>query len=305
MTRDLSRPPHRKFLATVICVVMPLVCGCDRGRTTATISGAKSPTIASLVPSATDLLIGMGAGDHLVAVSNYDRGTNLPQVGDYQAIDWEKLSRAHPNIMVTFYGSGHAPVGMEERSRLLGIKILNLRFQKLSDVYSAIGDLGDACAEPAKADAELKRIQTGLRAVHERVEVEPRVRAVIVTEASGLDFAGRSNYLDDLLNEAGGENAVKSPGYVTLDREAIAALEPRVILQLLPAADDETAVKNKAFWNSFPEIPAVKEHRVWLFRETYMMTPGSHVAEVAAKFSAALHPPRQASTQPSASTARP
>ena len=169
----------------------------------------------------------------------------------------------------------------------------------LSDVYAAIGLLGNACGETTKADAELKRIQAGLQEVHQRVAGKPRVPAVIVTEASGLDFAGRSNYLDDLLNEAGGENAVTSPGYVTLDREAIAALKPQVVLQLLPAANDETAAKTRAFWESFPDLPAVKEHRVWLFRETYIMTPGSHVTEVAAKFATALHPPRPANTQPS------
>ena len=32
----------------------------------------KLPAVASLSPAATDLLIGMGAGDHLVAVSNFD-----------------------------------------------------------------------------------------------------------------------------------------------------------------------------------------------------------------------------------------
>ena len=303
MVGGAPRSSARWAIAAFFCVMGFLAAGCDRTGPTVAVPGGKSPTIASLVPSATDLLVGMGANDHLVAVSNYDRDSNLPQVGDYQAIDWEKISRIHPNILVTYYGAGHAPVGMEQRSRTLGIQILNLKFERLSDVYSAIGALGHACAEPEKADAELKRIQTGLTKVHESVAGEAKVRAVIVTEASGLDFAGRSNYLDDLLDEAGGENAVTAPGYVTLDREAIAALKPQVILQLLPAADDATVAKTKAFWDSFPDLSAVKEHRVWLFRETYMMTPGSHVAEVAAKFSAALHPARRASTQLSASIA--
>jgi ABC-type Fe3+-hydroxamate transport system substrate-binding protein len=299
MIRDYSWRPAFQPLAAIFYVFCLLVAGCERIRPTTAAPAAKSPTIASLVPSATQLLIDMGAGDHLVAVSNYDRDSKLPKVGDYQVIDWEKLSGLRPNVLVTYYGQGHVPVGMEERGQALGITILNLKFQMLSDVYAAIGLLGNTCGEPAKADAELKRIQAGLHDVHQRVAGEPKVRAVIVTGASGLDFAGRSNYLDDLLNEAGGENAVTSPGYVTLDREAIAALKPQVVLQLLPAADDATIAKTRAFWESFPDVPAVKDHRVWLFRETYMMTPGSHVTEVAEKFATALHPPRPASTQPS------
>ena len=39
-------------------------------------AGKVIPRIASLVPAATDLLLAMGAGDHLVAVGNFD---NAPQ----------------------------------------------------------------------------------------------------------------------------------------------------------------------------------------------------------------------------------
>jgi ABC-type Fe3+-hydroxamate transport system substrate-binding protein len=240
----------------------------------------------------------MGAGDHLIAVSNYDHASSLPRVGDYETIDWEKLARLRPNVLITFYGSGKAPSGLLERTHALGIRVVNLNFDRLDDVYAAIGVLGEVCAEPAKAAAELKRIQDALRATHDRVANEPRVRAVISTEPSGLDFAGRANYLDDLLNEAGGENALTTPGYVTLDREAIAAMKPQVILQLLPAADDPTREKNRAFWESFRGLPAVKEHRVWQYTEPYMMTPG-HVAEVAATFAEALHPSKGPPSAPS------
>src|SRR5690242_14198194 len=55
---------------------------------------AVGPTLASLSPAATDLLVGMGAGDHLIAVSNFDADRDetrgLPRVGDYRTQDWEK-----------------------------------------------------------------------------------------------------------------------------------------------------------------------------------------------------------------------
>src|SRR5687767_218730 len=76
------------------------------------------PTVASLVPAATDLLIGMGAGDHLVAVSNFDTrpdAGHLARVGDYRSTDWEMLARIRPDVMVIQIDESKVPAGMRQR----------------------------------------------------------------------------------------------------------------------------------------------------------------------------------------------
>src|ERR1043166_2750016 len=85
------------FLASLL--FLSLACN----RPTPTAPPASHPTIltvASLVPAATDLILGMNAADHLIAVSNWDPDrpeiAHLPRVGDYRTIDWEKLSELHP-----------------------------------------------------------------------------------------------------------------------------------------------------------------------------------------------------------------
>src|ERR1700733_12229278 len=79
-------------------LVLLLIVGCSRSSPPP--SSAKSPKIASLVPAATDLIVGMNAADHLVAVSNWDTNrpeiAGLPRVGDYQTTDWEKLAQLQP-----------------------------------------------------------------------------------------------------------------------------------------------------------------------------------------------------------------
>src|SRR4051794_5058399 len=92
------------FFALVLVITNS---SCDRADSAAAVASTQPAkiTVASLVPAATDLLIGMGAGDRLVAVSNFDakRGATraLPRVGDYQTIDWERLASLRPNIMIT------------------------------------------------------------------------------------------------------------------------------------------------------------------------------------------------------------
>jgi len=277
-----------------------LFVGCGRGNASTAATGAKTPTVASLVPAATDLILAMGAGDHLVAVSDYDHAeqvANLPRAGGYQTIDWEKLAAIKPDVLVSFYGPGHAPAGFLEKTGELGIERVNVQPDRLEDIFAAIVTLGQACHEPAKADEEGKRIRDGIEQLRRSVAGQKPVRAIIVSGESGAGLAGRQTFLNDLLEAAGGENALTAPNYVTLDREALAALRPEVILQLLPGADERTVAQARAAWAGLAEMPAVREHRVWIFTDNTIEQPGSHVAETAAKFAQALHPPLHPSPQ--------
>jgi ABC-type hemin transport system substrate-binding protein len=92
--------------------------GCDRHPAPAAV--ARHPTVASLVPAATDLIIGMGASDHLVAVSNYDvsrpQTANLPRVGDYQNFDWEQIASIRPDMMIVFMTPDRMPAERPHRA---------------------------------------------------------------------------------------------------------------------------------------------------------------------------------------------
>lgn len=279
------------FLAMVLALA-GATSGCQK-RPTQSAPPAKSPTVASLVPAATDLIVGMGAADHLVAVSNFDRDpqtASLPRVGDYQQTDWEKLAALRPNLIVTQFDPGHTPAGFSEQRARIGAAQINLKVERLADIDVAVVTLGTALEESAKAAALTKRIGAELELVRGRVAGLPKVRTLLIVGATGLDVVGRDTFLDDLLNAAGGENATRASRYVTIDREALAALNPQAILQLLPDADQRTVADARAFWDTFPEISAVKEHRVWQLTQTFIMQPGSHVAEAAAIFAQKLHP---------------
>ena len=277
-----------------------LIVGCDRTEKHSV--EAKSPKVASLVPAATDLIVAMGAGDHLVGVSDYDHDSavaKLPRVGAYQTIDWEKLSLLHPNVLISLYGPGHIPPGFIERANSLGIENMNLRLNRLDDIYVAAVSLGDKCGESTKATALVKQMREGMEAVRRRWTGDPPVRALIVLGPGGMDVVSTETFFDDLLQSAGGRNVVKSRGYPTLDREALAALRPRVVLQLMPGADEKTISQAKANWQSLVDLPAVREQRIWIFTDPWIMEPGSHVVEIAQKFAAALHPDKEPESHPS------
>jgi len=295
----MIRHVHRAAQFMLVALACTLTAACDRTTPSPQTPQKKSPTVASLVPAATDLIVGMGAADHLVAVSNYNTGpetTNLPRVGDYQTVDWEKLTVLRPDVLISFYGPGHTPSGFLEKIDDLHITQLNVKLDRLDEIYDGITKLGQSLGEPAKAAALRDRLKSAIETIRKRYKDQPPVPALIVLSANGQDLAGAETFFDDILQAAGGKNIITTSPWPTLDREAIAALRPEVILQLLPRRDPRSVAEARAAWNSLPQIPAVKNNRIYIFTEDYIMLPGPHLPEVAEKFAAALHP---ASTQPS------
>jgi iron complex transport system substrate-binding protein len=237
----------------------------------------------------------MGAGDHLVAVSNYDdtqreglRG--LPKVGDYQAIDWERLHQLRPNVMVIFQSPDRVPAGLKQKADELGVKLVNVRTETLDDIFTESRKLGGLVGETAKADAAIARTQARLDAVRQRVAGKPKVRTLIAREAGGSGVVGRDNFINDLLEIAGGENVITTPGWPNIDGETLVSLKPDAVIHLLSGEPEHVLAEARAFWKSQPNVPAERNGRVYYLNEWYSQVPGSHVAELAEKMADALHP---------------
>jgi iron complex transport system substrate-binding protein len=255
---------------------------------------ARMPRVVSLAPAASDIIEGIGAGDHLVAVSNYDtdpRTAKLPRVGDYLNTDWERIAPLHPGVIVTQFIEGRTPAGFVDRARQIGARQVNIHIDVLDDIYAAVATLGDACGEQAQGAAAAQRLRKHIEAIHRKVAGEPAVPALIVIGPEATGVAGTRTYLDDLLTAAGGRNVIEAAGYPTIDHERLAKLAPQVIIQLLAApAPPQVQRQAEATWAAMPDVPAVRNGRVARLSEWYVMEPGYEVGTLAEQFARILHP---------------
>jgi ABC-type Fe3+-hydroxamate transport system substrate-binding protein len=261
---------------------------------------AKQPTVASLVPAATDLIVSMGAGDHLVGVSNYDDTTrpelkHLPKIGDYQTIDWERLSSLKPNILILFHSPERIPPGVKERAQKLNIQIINVRPESLDDLYAELKSLGKLLNEEEKSTAAAKKLQTHLAAIQARVKDKPRIRTLVIRDETATATVGRGKFLSEILELAGGTNVIEESGWPTIDRERLTALNPDAIIQLLSAAPPQVEKQAAALWQRMPHLSAVKNNRIKIINVWYSQQPGLHIADLADQFATFLHPDAAAS----------
>src|SRR5687767_2632827 len=188
----LLAPFFSLFCAILVCAGGGV--GCDTGPSTSTAAPTSAPatrspyvTVASLVPAATDLVLGMKAGEHLVAVSNWDADRpeirHLPRVGDYRSIDWEKLTQLRPGVMIVQFRADKMPPGLGERAQELGIKLVNVRNNRLEHLYETLDLIGDALGERGKSDATKSQVKASLETIQRQVAGKPPVRTLLLRSA--------------------------------------------------------------------------------------------------------------------------
>jgi iron complex transport system substrate-binding protein len=299
------RFPARRAILLLAMLVLPGACeraavqqpatqpANPTATTAAVTSRASVVTVASLVPAATDLILGMGAQEQLVAVSNFDlpddRTRDLPRVGDYQTIDWEKLATVRPAAMVVQYADDRVPPGLRQRADSLGIKVVNIRNDTLAEVFETLellaGAIGLPPAQPMQA------LRQRLDATKSAVAGKPPVPTLIVTDDSGQYAVGPDTYLDDLLTIAGGRNVLAGTKqrYLTIDLERLLAMQPQAIFVLRPGASPQEVDRARASMARLTQLPAVRSGRVYVLTEPWLLLPGWHVADIAETFARALH----------------
>jgi iron complex transport system substrate-binding protein len=296
-----ARFAGRIFLGTLVSglfLIRGVGVGCERTPATGATTAPRkaSPTVVSLVPAATDLILGMDAGDHLVAVSNWDADraeiAGLPRVGDYRTIDWERIAALRPGVMIVQYRQDKMPAGLRERATSLGITLVNVKNNRLEDVFTTMRAIGEAIREPTKASDGEAKLRAELDAVRSRVGGRPRVRTLVARTHTGVDVVGGGNFMDDLLTLAGGENvlAAGDNSYPTIDRERIVTLNPDVVLQIMPGATPQEIEQARRFWASVPQVSAVKNRRVYELTDSYLLLPGYSAGRIADLFARKLHP---------------
>ena len=139
--------------------------------TTAAASRSRAPArrVVSLVPSATETIVALGAADRLVGRTRYDHDPSVaavPVVGGGLDPNLETMVGLAPDLVVSWF-SDERP---ETRRGLdgAGIPSLSLSLQDTSDAFRAVTLMGKALGLDAEADRLLGRLRDSLAETRQR-----------------------------------------------------------------------------------------------------------------------------------------
>ncbi len=238
----------------------------------------------------------LGLRERLVAVSNYEPPRpeieRLPRVGDYQTTDWEKLTELRPKFMIVQMAADRMPSGMSDRARKLGIRLINVKIDSAADIDATMLELARVFHVEHRARKSISDRILAENEIRRRFADEPAVRTLIVLNSEASYVAGRGTFLDELLRISGGENVLpeQTRDYPTVDREALLALNPSAIIQILPGASESEQQRARDVWKSLRHLDAARNNRILIVTDTFAMIPGPTVMRLVRSWAEFLHP---------------
>jgi iron complex transport system substrate-binding protein len=261
-------------------------------------AGMPPRRIISMSPSATEILYGLGVLDRVVAVSDYDtwppQVKKLPHIGGWSTPNLERVSAFRPDLVV-LSDAQNGLIG--EQLRRFGVTVAVLPTQTLADVFAAISTAGQATGREAEAQRLLADTQAKLEAIRRRTRALPHPTVLCVVDRTpgalrNIYVAGSNSFLRELIQIAGGRLAAPEArgGYARLSDEQLLGLNPDVIIDIMQASPDRLGDDPEAVWRAFPELKALRNHRIVLMHEDYVTHASQRVAQTAALLAKIVHP---------------
>jgi iron complex transport system substrate-binding protein len=254
---------------------------------------APARRIVSLVPSVTETLIAIGAGDRLVARTDYDRGPGLdtlPSLGGGLDPSLEALVALRPDLVVGWDASGANP--LRQRLAALGIPFFPVRLTDTTDVFRAFGALGALTGRAAAADSVAAEVRAEIRAVRASVAGRPPRSVFFLVSDDPPMTAGPRTFIVQLIHAAGGRSVFDdAPGdWPQVSLEELVRRQPDVVL--LPAwegsGDRARALAARPGWR---ELSAAREGRIRTLPADEVNRPGPGIGRTARLLRDAIHPP--------------
>lgn len=250
----------------------------DAGRAVALDAPARR--IVSLLPSFTELLFAIGAGDRLVGRTAWcdypPEALSVPSVGDGMPPNVEAVAARRPDLVV-LYRSGPNVTAAEQLERL-GIRSVLLDLNLLEDLGPAARRLARLTGRAEAGDSLARSL--------DRVAARPPVTAdrslVFIVWDNPPIVIGAGSYLDRLAALAGARNVFHDIGSPSaqVSIETIAARDPDFIAVL----SDSAVLPRYAERPEWRAVRAVRERRLLFLPGQLFGRPGPRVAEAVSEF---------------------
>lgn len=288
------------LIVCFICLSAFVIVHCHNGDKTSdnnSIGFVNSPSrIASLAPNITEILFALGLEENVVAVSgnsNYPAGAlSKKKLGTFWAPDIEAIIASKPDLVITLWFEQQRSVA--ESLERLGYEVLTLKIEKIGELFTAIEKVGAATGCEESAGQLVKNIDEQLSSLKQELASANEVRVLWVIQAEPLRVAGKNTFINELIELAGGENAIGSTvaQYPQIGTEELLACGAEVIIQSAMGSGDIPAQQEAAetFWGRWPGLPAVKNDRIYVVRPDTILRLGPRLPQGVELIAHYLHP---------------
>ncbi len=260
--------------------------------------------IVSLIPSNTEILFAIGAGNKVVGVTDYCdypynfsawiEAGNMTSIGGTYNPAIEPIVALEPDLVLAFGGTGGS-LDAIDKLRNLGYNVLTLDPKDANGVLSDIQMVGRVTGKETEA-AEIvtsmsQRISTVVNGI-KNANTIPKVYCEVWIDP--YMSVGPKSWISSLIAMTGGQNIFENATntyYPSVSSEAIIQQNPDVMIFLPQGGNyfwgsfDDVA--NRTGWN---EINAVKNNKMYATPEGLIETPSPRTVDAIEILAKIIHP---------------
>ncbi len=238
--------------------------------------------IVSLAPSITEIIFALGQEHRLKGVTQFSdyppEAATLPIVGSYIHPDLERIIALRPDLCIAVRDGN--PKEVADRLELLKIPVYAIDPKNLADVIETVLNVGKLLNADAKAEELAQNMRSRIQRVKSLVsksEAKPGVFFQI--GISPIVSVGTDTFIHELIGLAGGKNLTAGPvPYPRFSREQVLALMPDVII-VTSMTRGGMFEQIKAEWQRWPDIPAVRDSRIFIVDSNLFDRPSPRLAD--------------------------
>jgi len=248
--------------------------------------------VISLIPSALETLIAIGATKQVVGRTRYDRAPEaaaIPSVGGGLDPSIEAMVDLHPDLVISWESDKRQEV--RQKLLALGIPVFILRTQDTTDIFHGIASIGRLTGHDSAASAVAGSVRATLDSVRRDVAGRSVPTVFYVVDNDPPMTAGRHTFLAELISLAGARSIFDDLKQIwpNVAMEEIVRRDPDMLV--IPVGEFKgnslERFRGLAGWR---DLRAVRTGRVVTVPADLVSRPSPSIAQTARVFERVFHP---------------
>lgn len=274
------------LISSAAATKYPLTVTDDLGRTV--IIKSEPKRIITMLPSHTETLFAIGAGDKLVAVDKYsnfpnDAVSKLPNVGSAFQPDLEKILALKPDLILADESKSSKLVSKLEAA---GLTVYGGTGQTYNEVFEKIATLGKITNREINATKLVTKMRGDLNDLQKSVLKLPKVSTYYEVDPAPYSV-GPNSFIGTLVTKAGGQTIIPAAlgDFPKIDPELIVKANPQVMIGLTL---DEA--KKRPGWSGLKAVNTGRVYKPTDEERDALSRPGPRLAVALKALIRMIHP---------------
>ena len=216
------------------------------------------------MPTVTDTVFALGAGDDVVAISDYTKypaaALKKPSVGDLIKPSIETILSLHPDLVIGMQPKG--PMEVTDQLERAGIPIFLVSPHGIAGIFHSVETIGMALNRTPQADALVHSLQQRVDAVRARTKGLAAPRVFMPIWYDPITTIGKNAFITEIIEAAGGRSVTDdlSTEWPQISMEVVLERAPDALLLVRGGKTTLQVLQDRPGWSS---MTAIKAHRAY------------------------------------------